>query len=94
MYEGGYPDGKISDKHPKMPTKDEDKFPKLTNIKVAIDYLIKDYRLYNYEIEDDAILDNFKNYLTDKCPSLKNPIKIEKIGQAGIGLLSYAFESK
>ena len=93
MYEGGYPDGKISHEYPKIPSKDEDKFLKLTHIKVVIDYLTKDYRLYSLEIEDDAILDNFKNYLSAKCPSLKNPIEIEKV-ETGIGCLSVAFESK
>ena len=93
MYEGGYPDGKISDKNPKIPTKDEDKFPKLTHIKVAFDYIIKDHRLHNYGIEDDAILGNFKNYLTTKCPRLNKPIVIDQ-EEIGIGSVSLVFESK
>ena len=93
MYEGGYPDGKISDKNPKIPTKDEDKFTKLTHIKVAFDHMIKDHRLYNNEIEDDAILGNFKNYLTAKCPRLNKPIVIDQ-EEIGIGSVSLVFESK
>ena len=110
MYDGGYPDGKISDKKPKIPTKDEDKFNKLTHIKVAFDYIDKDHRLYskrllsenrdkrwlrlyNYGIEDDAILGNFKNYLTAKCPRLNKPIVIQQ-ARTGIRALSFVFESK
>ena len=93
MYEGGYPDGKISHEKPKMPTKDEDKFPKLTDIKVAFDFFTKDHRLSNFGIEDDAILGNFKNYLTAKCPRLIKPIVIDQ-EEIGIGSVSLVFESK
>ena len=93
MYEGGYPDGKISHEKPKIPTKDEDKFPKLTHLKVAFDFFKKDHRLSNFGIEDDAILGNFKNYLTAKCPRLIKPIVIDQ-EEIGIGSVSLVFESK
>ena len=96
-YEGGYPDSKISNVYPELPIKEEDKFPKLTYIKVAIDMATKEYRLHLFDldkgVEDDAILDNFKNYLTAKCPNLKNPIQIELV-QDNVRSRSFAFESK
>ena len=93
VYEGGYPDEKISHEKPKIPTKDEDKFPKLTDIKVAFDFFTKDHRLSNFGIEDDAILGNFKNYLTAKCPRLNKPIVIQKVRKR-IRTVTVVFESK
>lgn len=87
-------DNEISPTYPKMPFKDEDKFPNLKYIKVEFKIDVGQ----NPISEDSAVLENFRKYLTAKCPKLKNPIQIEQTGDLSImGIMlskTFAFESK
>ena len=104
VYEGGFPDYKISPTYPKMPSKGEDKFPNLNYIKIEFDIVVdEDYRRLeqNPISEDGAVLENFRKYLTAKCPNLKNPILMEQTDEeidywarGGVFSKTFAFESK
>ena len=101
VHEGSYPGSNISPKYPKMPSEDEDKFPNLKYIKV--EFIIdvnEDMRSpgQNPISEHGAVLENFRKYLTAKCPNLKNPILIEQKDALMMREIvldkTFAFESK
>ena len=85
MYEG-YSDSFecISIDFPKEPSKEEDKFQNLTYIYVEF-VAEEDY----YEDEFEATLENFKKYLTAKCPKLQKPIQLDSSDEYQV-----VFESK
>ena len=62
-----------------LPSKDEDKFPKLTYTKIEF-CILKKYQLHCEPDSPVDLLDlavkNIKKYLTAKCPNLKKPIQI------------------
>ena len=94
VHEGSY---QCTPMYPKMPFKDEDKFPNLKYIKVEFIEIVEMFRRSIFE--DGAILENFRKYLTAKCPNLKNPILMEQTDEEidyGEVLFSktFAFESK
>ena len=74
----------ISATLPKEPSKEEDKFQNLTYIYVEF-HAEKDY----YEDEYEATLENFKKYLTAKCPKLEKPIQLDSSDEYQV-----VFESK
>ena len=76
----------ITDKFPKVPSKDEDIFPKLTYIQLKFYYddLISD------PVLTDAAVDNFTKYLTTKCPNLEKPIQF---GETDDGFANVIFGS-
>ena len=73
MYEG-YSDSFecISIDFPKEPSKEEDKFQNLTYIYVEFHARKDHYEEDEYE----ATLENFKKFLTAKCPKLEKPIQL------------------
>ena len=75
MYEGHdlYPRYSDSYSDPKLPSKDEDKFPKLNYMKLEFGT-----NPSFSESKRDLVLENFKKYLTAKCPNLKKPIQRNK----------------
>ena len=73
MYEGySTPNECISISFPKQPSIEEDKFQNLTYIYVEF-HAEKDY----YEDEYEATLENFKKFLTAKCPKLEKSIQLD-----------------
>ena len=77
----------ITDKFPKVPSKDEDIFPKLTYIRVKFNYEERDFE---GDPSRNRALENFTKYLTAKCPNLKGHIESDK----GIdGYFNVVFES-
>ena len=80
------PDIDITNTYPKVSSKDEDIFPKLTYIRVKFNY--------DYDFEKDpsknTALDNFTKYLTAKCPNLKGPIESNETSD---GYSNIVFES-
>ena len=78
------PDFGISPSLPKEPSKEEDKFQNLTYIYVEF-VAEEDY----YEDEFEATLENFKKYLTAKCPKLQKPIQLDSSDEYQV-----VFESK
>ena len=81
------PDIDITNTYPKVSSKDEDIFPKLTYIRVKFNY-------DDYDFEKDpsknTALDNFTKYLTAKCPNLKGPIESNETSD---GYSNIVFES-
>ena len=85
VYEGdSKPNESISIDFPKEPSKEEDKFQNLTYIFVEFEVWEEDY-LGEYE----EILENFKKYLTAKCPKLEKPIQLDRSDEYQV-----VFESK
>ena len=76
------PDFGISPSLPKEPSKEEDKFQNLTSIYVQ-------FSAEGYGDEYDAALENFKKYLTAKCPKLQKPIQLDSSDEYQV-----VFESK
>ena len=85
MYDGdSRPFECISIDFPKEPSKEEDKFQNISYVYVKF-HAEKDY----YEDEYEATLDNFKKYLTAKCPKLEKPIQLDSSDEYQV-----VFESK
>ena len=70
----------ITNDFPRAPTKDEDKFPMLTKIKI----------MFGGRYDGENAMKNFHNYLIAKCPKVEKPIQMEKSPRS----LYYTFESK
>ena len=78
----------ISIDFPKEPSKEEDKFQNLTYIYVEF-VAEEDY----YEDEFEATLENFKKYLTAKCPKLQKPIQLDSSDEYQVVFESKWFEN-
>jgi len=74
VYDGeSFPDHKITNQYPRMPSSDEERFPKVTYIKVLIGI---DPKIYVSNAQWNAVLNNFLKYLKKKCPNLEKPIQL------------------
>ena len=84
-YVGSCPGEKITNDYPIF--KNEEKFTKLDSLKI-------EFTLDDYNIQEGLLIaENFKKYLTAKCPSLKKAIQIETKEDAR-GFINCRFESK
>ena len=81
------PDIDITNTYPKVSSKDEDIFPKLTYIRVKFNYEERDFE---GDPSRNRALENFTKYLTAKCPNLKGPIESD---ETSYGYSNIVFES-